>query len=127
MGHSNLYTLDCMGHSNLYTLDCMGHVSGTPAGRAASQSHRDLNRAPYNLYGVKCVDLVSLAPLFRPVQGRRGSFRGCPAQSAGVTIGGRECARHWTLEPFAAAGHDQRRCNVPGPGRPAWRCGAREC
>ena len=32
----------------------------------ASDSHLDLDRAPYGLYGVKCVDLVSFRPLPRP-------------------------------------------------------------
>ena len=31
----------------------------------ASDSYLDLDRAPYVLYGVKYIDLVSLAPLFR--------------------------------------------------------------
>ena len=33
-----------------------------------SDSHLDLGRAPYGVYGVKCIDQVSLAPMFRAWQ-----------------------------------------------------------
>ena len=45
-----------------YVLYGVKYIDLVSLGANASGAHLDLSRAPYVLYGVKCIDLVSLAP-----------------------------------------------------------------
>ena len=73
------------------------HAARVPTAGAeqASQSHLDLNHAQYNLYGVKYIDPVSLAPCAGQVQGKWtewSEYIGCTALCGdGTTFRSREC------------------------------------